>query len=227
MKKTIAVFAIGAFMLPSLTFASSGISHSQAEALLLVLVAFGVDQPIIDNVRAILEPVSAPSGTTTAPHLPQFQIPWPVFVPHPAPAPVVPPAPVPGNTATSTPEPVVVLPPVDTKPPVLNNLFSIDYAAQRSKPADIDAAAGYYLRLISNEPLDLEATVLPQGMSLGEAVYSGLSAAHDVVKFPGNNTPQRYYYYEVPISLNGTTGPVVVTVKDLAGNGVTRTLIVQ
>lgn len=208
MKKTLATLALVLFLTPSLAFAGSGISHSQAESIILVLVAFGVDQATIDNVRGILEPVAVDGGTTTTTvttGTPDQN--WTVTVG---------PTPVPGNIQpTPTPAPVVPSIPMDTTASY-TTLFTVE-------PID-DQGGVLGLRVTTNEVLDFPATVLPSGITIGAITFNGSS--NGTSKFGPNKTLQKAYYYEA--LLNGVTpGTYDITIKDFAGNGTTRTVVVR
>ncbi len=103
MKHTIIALSFAvAFLYPSVS--SAALTHNQANAILLVLAAFGVDQPTINHVALILEPPVVPAlvlGSTETPTEPQQ-------APQAAPTPITPTQPTVTENTTPALDPLII-----------------------------------------------------------------------------------------------------------------------
>lgn len=78
MKKAIISIGIISFLL-SAQVSQAALTITQANAILQILQAFGIDQSVIDNIRGILEPVAPIETSTTTPIVIQTPVSQPVI----------------------------------------------------------------------------------------------------------------------------------------------------
>lgn len=183
-----------ALFIPQLAFAAQ-LTDSQISAILGLLRAFEVEESIVLQVQAELSPE------------PVLGVVEPVYVPPPIETvievvePVIEPEPI--VEPTQLEEESAIIEPImsDTTAPLVD-LFSID-----------ETDGVYYLRVFSNEPLDFSATT---GVTIDEIIHDG---RQDSTFKRTNNLG---YYYEGRVDVD--PGVYEVTVKDTAGNGITRTV---
>jgi hypothetical protein len=163
----------------------------QANAILSILMAFGVGTTTVDSVRAILIPTATTTQQVAVVQTPVIQN-APVYF---------------GSTAPSNPQPVVQTPTQVQTPVVQSVVMTPPGISSISIDHGVLHVTGY-------DALNIDATVLPKGVTFGNFVFKDKRAlvnrdgtlandghGYGVVL---NGLPAEYT--QIPITLVGTNG---------------------
>lgn len=164
---------------------------AQATAILSVLMAFGVDTSVLENIRAILIPAPVVQPTPVLGAAQQVPQPLPVIQPVMTPAPIEQPVPTPA--------------------PVLPTISSIG----------ID---GGILHVTTFDQIDIAATGLPEGVSLGAMQFSDRPT---LVNRNGKVTRDGHGYGVKLDGLPAEFSEIDVTIKSLSGGLLTQHVVVR
>lgn len=189
-------------------------------AFLSLLQAFSVPQPTIDKIHDILIPpivAQTPIQPPQTNYVPVIQTPivekQPVYFGS-TPATVV-------NPVINTPPPVEVAPVVKLPPMPLFDFFTIEQQGNE-----------YHLRVLANDFLDIDATVLPEGVTMDvtnrataeDAAWNYSQFTDPVLQ---KSVKGHVYYYQATLTGVSKWDSIPVTVKDRVGNTLTKTIIVN
>lgn len=182
------------------------LSLAQITALLSLLLAFGVDLGTVNHIHDILTP---PAASTT-----------PITIVPVQQSPIVPNAPVyfgstaPVQPVVQQPAPVVQSPVVDSIP-FTAPLFTIENVS----------SAPFSLRVTSTKPI--ASIELPEGVTLGTPEYDNRQDGSVVyILISGKRTAVPTYYSQIPVNGVVAGQTITVTLKDAAGDVITREKIV-
>lgn len=164
--KNIAIFASIIFLIPNVSFAA--LTQPQVNAILALLAAFNVDQAVIHMVELDMTPISLSIVATSTPPVSQGTY-TPQFVPAQTPVqplftgitPSVQTVIVPPPEATST----LIQPTATTTPVIITPMNPLVISM-----AEIYLRDTYYLRVLSNLPLNMASTTgFPPSVTMGAA----------------------------------------------------------